>query len=259
MKAKLNGREVNVLEALGPEVYGVADGILAGLEVKDGEFPEKGTAYLLQSEDYPAKDAKAAYKNVVGEAERLGYDNIPALDDITGHDGLVEFKAKFRIERPAPGETAMFFDRVDRLETAYVLEDGATLVEAGTEESEDEMRAHWQDFIIPIPPPPKNAGDELYLTLAYEFYDAIKSGKKRTEYREYTENWVKKILSHPVRTVKFQRGYGGPGRPKPEQMVWTVKKAWLYESGTGVKGDPSNPPKGILPDCIAIDLGKRVS
>ena len=62
-----------------------------------------------------------------------------------------------------------------------------------------------------------------------------------------------------IGTVKFQRGYGGPGRPKPEQMVWTVKKVWLYESDTDQKGDPLNPPEGILPDCIAIDLGCRVS
>lgn len=124
--------------------------------------------------------------------------------------------------------------------------------------SVDEMRQHWLDFILPIPPPPKKANDELYLTLAYEFYDAIKAGTKRTEYRDYTPNRVKKILSHPIRTVKFQRGYGGPGHAAPEQMVWTVERVSLCEAATGQKGDPLNPPEGFLPDCIAIDLGKRL-
>ena len=41
-------------------------------------------------------------------------------------------------------------------------------------------------------------------------------------------------------------------------MVWTVKRVWLYESDMQQKGDPHNPPEGILPDCIAIDLGERI-
>ena len=61
-----------------------------------------------------------------------------------------------------------------------------------------------------------------------------------------------------IRTVKLQRGYGGPGHDVPEQMVWTVKRISLYESITRRSGDPRNPPAGILPDCLAIDLGERV-
>lgn len=88
---------------------------------------------------------------------------------------------------------------------------------------------------------------------------SFSSGEKKTEYRDYTPNWVKKLLSHPIRTVKFQRGYGGPGHAAPEQMVWTVAGISLVESETGVRGDPANPPEGMIPDAIAIDLGERVS
>ena len=114
-------------------------------------------------------------------------------------------------------------------------------------------------MLMPIPPPPASASDELYLVLAYEFYDAIVAGTKKTEYRAYTPNWVKKILSHPIKTVRFQRGYGGPGHPPAEQMVWNVDKVWLYESETEKKADPANPSEGFVPDQIAIDLGTRVS
>ena len=255
MKAKLNGKEVNVIKLSGPEVYGVADELLCGFATEDSELPAKGTVYLFQScEDQ--ETLKSNYLLMVDLARERGDEYIPSLDDIVGLDGLVRFKAQYYVWHPAPGETGITFLKVESLERAYEIDEDGNLVKVETVE---EMRVHWRDFILPIPPPSKSAADELYLTLAYEFYDAIKAGTKKTEYRDYTQNWVKKILSHPIRTVKFQRGYGGPGRPKPEQMVWTVKKVWLYESDTDQKGDPLNPPEGILPDCIAIDLGRRVS
>lgn len=133
---------------------------------------------------------------------------------------------------------------------------------------EAERRANYLDYIIPIPPPPKKWTDELYLTMAYEPYDHIKDGyideadgefkRKTTEFRRYTESWVKKILSHPLKTVRFQRGYGGPGRPKPEQMVWTVKGITLYDSSTRKECSPDKIDVGFIPDFIAIDLGEHM-
>ena len=256
MKARFSGKEVDVLDASGPEVYGVADGLLWGLGVEEREFPAKGTVYLLQtSESATAKELRDTYGNISGLARERGDATVPSLEDIMGFDGFVRFKAQYELVHPAKGETAMSFLKVEKLDRPCEIDGDGNLVPLETVE---EMRSHWRDFILPIPPPSKNASGELFLTLAYEFYDAIKAGTKKTEYRDYTENWVKKILANPVRTVKFQRGYGGPGRGKPEQMVWTVKKVWLYESDTKQKGDPLNPPEGILPDCIAIDLGERV-
>ena len=118
--------------------------------------------------------------------------------------------------------------------------------------------ANWRENLIPIPPPPKNATDEVYLTLDYEYYDMIKSGEKTTEFREYSPYWVKRLLSHPIKTVRFQRGYGGPGHPPPEQMVFKVKDVVLYEIETKKECPPDNPCEGILPTHIAIDLGERI-
>jgi hypothetical protein len=44
MKARFNGKEIDVIEVSGPELYGIADGLLWGVGVEEGEFPDKGTA-----------------------------------------------------------------------------------------------------------------------------------------------------------------------------------------------------------------------
>ena len=126
------------------------------------------------------------------------------------------------------------------------------------EEELEEKRKYWRDYLIPIPPPPKGATDEAYLTLDYKYYDMIKSGEKTTEFREYSPTWVKRLLSHPIKTVRFQRGYGGPGHPPPEQMVYNVKAVLLYEIGTRKECPADNPCEGIMPTHIAIDLGERI-
>ena len=126
------------------------------------------------------------------------------------------------------------------------------------EEELAERRKYWREYLISIPPPPKGATDEVYLTLDYKYYDQIKSGEKTTEFREYSPFWVKRLLSHPIKTVRFQRGYGGPGHPPPEQMVFKVKAVLLYEIGTRKECPADNPCEGILPTHIAIDLGERI-
>ena len=126
------------------------------------------------------------------------------------------------------------------------------------EEELAERRKFWRDYLIPIPLPSKDATDEVYLTLDYKYYDQIKSGEKTTEFREYSPFWVKRLLSHPIKTVRFQRGYGGPGHPPPEQMVFKVKDIVLYEIATKKECPADNPCEGILPTHIAIDLGERI-
>lgn len=127
-------------------------------------------------------------------------------------------------------------------------------------EKREEMRKYYKEFILPIPKPSPTKPTELYLTMAYEPYDLIKKGEKVTEFRAYCETWVKRILANmgTLRTVKFQRGYGGPGRPKPEQMIWTIKKIDLYDIETRESSDPINVKEGFLPTHIAIDLGVRM-
>lgn len=125
------------------------------------------------------------------------------------------------------------------------------------EKEDAERMKHWRDYILPIPACPKHYSTELYLTLAYEPYDFIKNGEKRTEFRSYTPLWVQRILSHPLSTVRLQRGYGGAGRPKPEQMTFEIKGIKLYDIRTGTETDPYKP-EPIIPTHFAIDLGRRL-
>ena len=118
---------------------------------------------------------------------------------------------------------------------------------------------NWKKHLLDLPDEKKcaSAHEEVYLTLAYEPYDLIKSGEKDYEFRGYTQRYVDRLLTGRVKRVKFQRGYGGPGRPKPEQMVWTVKTISLYDITTRKLTDPWNPEQ-IVPTHIAIELGKRI-
>ena len=121
-----------------------------------------------------------------------------------------------------------------------------------------DMRRFYKDYIIPVPPPPKSFSTEVFLVLRYDAYDAIKAGAKTTEFRDYNEYYVAKLLSHPIKTVRFQRGYGSRGGAKPEQMVWSVKAVSLYDEGTRKECRPGEEPEGFLASHITIDLDRRI-
>lgn len=93
-----------------------------------------------------------------------------------------------------------------------------------------------------------------YLVLAGEFYDAIESGEKTIEYRDFTKYNINRTIG--LKTVRFNRGYGSKGKP-PKQMKWEVKKVVLLD-GDDNECDPFNVPKDFLPTTIAIHLGKRM-
>ena len=112
--------------------------------------------------------------------------------------------------------------------------------------------------LLPIPRPPAKLNPEVYLTMAYEPYDDIEKGEKTTEFREYNEYYVRKLLSQPLRTVRFQRGYGGPGHDAPRQMRWSVKDIDYYNINTGKSAPLDNVPEGFRPTHIAIDLDARI-
>ena len=87
-----------------------------------------------------------------------------------------------------------------------------------------------------------------------EYYDAIESGRKATEYRDLTPRNLS--LSIGIKTVKFQRGYGHPGHP-PRQMRFEVSSVRLLDASDR-ECDPYAIPTNFLATTIAINLGKRV-
>lgn len=66
----------------------------------------------------------------------------------------------------------------------------------------------------------RSKSGEGCFVLKGEFYDAIEAGRKTTEYRDLTPRNLS--LSIGIKTVKFQRGYGHPGKP-PKRMRYEVK------------------------------------
>lgn len=97
----------------------------------------------------------------------------------------------------------------------------------------------------------KSKSPDGYLVLAGEPYDAIESGEKKIEYRDFTEYNLKRTIG--IKTVRFNRGY----KKNAPQMQWEVTKVAL-EDGAGGECDPSGVPDDFWPVRIAIHLGKRI-
>ena len=148
------------------------------------------------------------------------------------------------------------------IEDKQALQSELEAMMIGDEEDEEEGN---ERFILPEP----SAGsDQIYAPLNYEFYEAIESGEKKVEYREYTDNWAKKLLSRPMKTIKFSRGYGHAGE-KPRQMVFAIEHIGIvdansemeisarHEDGSLVGEADANP--SFTPTHFAIHLGDRLS
>ena len=48
----------------------------------------------------------------------------------------------------------------------------------------------------------------LVLTLKKEWFDLIRSGKKKVEYREYKTYWIKRLVGKEYDYIEFRNGYG---------------------------------------------------
>ena len=97
----------------------------------------------------------------------------------------------------------------------------------------------------------KSKTPDGYLVLKGEFYDAIDSGRKRVEYRDFTEYNLKRTIG--IKTIRFNRGYV----KNAPQMKWEVEKVVLLDADDN-ECDPFNVPDGFWPTAIAIHLGKRM-
>ena len=100
----------------------------------------------------------------------------------------------------------------------------------------------------------RSKSGEGYFVLKGEYYDAIEAGRKTTEYRDLTPRNLS--LSIGIKTVKFQRGYGHPGKP-PKQMRFEVKSVRLLDASDR-ECDPYAIPPGFIATTIAIHLGRRI-
>ena len=70
----------------------------------------------------------------------------------------------------------------------------------------------------------KSSTADGFLVLAGEFYDAIESGEKTVETREFSAYNLKRTIG--LTSVRLQRGYGHPGKP-PKKMRYEVTRVML--------------------------------
>lgn len=82
----------------------------------------------------------------------------------------------------------------------------------------------------------------LHLVLKGRWYDLIKSGHKKYEYREVKPYWDKRLFSKPYTHVCFRRGY------TQEKMLFKL---------TGIEKSTDRNDLGI-PDVYKIGIGERV-
>ena len=79
--------------------------------------------------------------------------------------------------------------------------------------------------------------------LAFKWYDAIKSGRKKTEYRDISSYWTNHlfkggdICGQRASFIKFSRGYS------KQNMTWSIRRIDISEDD----------------GCYIIRLGRRIS
>ena len=108
-----------------------------------------------------------------------------------------------------------------------------------------------------VPPEPST---EVYLTLAYKFYDDIARGVKLVEYRDFYK-WCPRLLTGNLKTVKFSRGYTA------QQMRWEISYIGVIDiHGKEIAAfmpdgtmNPEGAAESFHPQYIALHLGKRIS
>lgn len=227
---------------------------------------KKGSVEYAREEDYIDDD-----EDFDGDDEEAVSPEIAALQAKIA--ALPKFPIDVIDKRTSAGEPLIVVDvrKADCVETEEeksweaVANEQEKLEDMIAEIEEKEARLEQEEYerthpftLLPIPPPPKTRNTEVYLTMAYEPYDDIEKGEKTTEFREYSEYYVKKLLSQPIKTIRFQRGYGGPGHDAPRQMRWSVKNIEYYNINTGKSAQLDNVPEGFRPTHIAIDLDARI-
>ncbi len=83
----------------------------------------------------------------------------------------------------------------------------------------------------------------LDLVLKSEWYDLIKSGNKKHEYREIKEYWSRRLFAKPYSHVRFRRGY--------------TRENMLFELiGIEITTDKNDLN---LPEVYKICLGARIA
>lgn len=70
----------------------------------------------------------------------------------------------------------------------------------------------------------------LHLNLKGEYFDAIKDGTKKEEYRLYNDHWRKRLIHREYDGILVKRGY--PKKTDTSKMLERVWRGWTIKEIT---------------------------
>ena len=107
---------------------------------------------------------------------------------------------------------------------------------------------------------PRLKGKTAYLVVKAEYFRAIASGEKTSEFRQASPFWIDR-LDDSVTEAVFQLGYGTGGKP-PERMRFKVVGLAIHDTlhNTVIPYPKSKDdiPKGFRACLIEVKLGERI-
>lgn len=93
--------------------------------------------------------------------------------------------------------------------------------------------------------------DTLTLPLKGEYFDAIKAGTKRTEFRRVNDYWTKRLVGRTYRKVVLTRGY-----PKANDSSRRLERDWRGCTVATI----THPHFGAAPVTVfAIDVSDGIA
>ena len=107
---------------------------------------------------------------------------------------------------------------------------------------------------------PRLKGKTAYFVVKAEYFRAIASGEKTSEFRQASPFWIDR-LDDSVTEAVFQLGYGTGGKP-PERMRFKVVGLAIHDTLHNMvipyPKSKDDIPKGFRACLIEVKLGERI-
>jgi len=107
---------------------------------------------------------------------------------------------------------------------------------------------------------PKKKCKATYLVVKAEYFNAIASGEKTSEFRQASPHWIDR-LDNSVKEAVFQLGYGSGGKPPPRmrfKVVGIFIHDTLHQTVIPYPRSVDEIPDGFRSCLIEVKLGERL-
>jgi len=107
---------------------------------------------------------------------------------------------------------------------------------------------------------PRKKTKVAYFVVKKEYYEAIASGEKTSEFRQASPHWIDR-LDDSVSEAVFQLGYGSGGLPPPRMRFRVTGLAihdTIHNKVIPYPKSTDEIPKGFRSCLIEVKLGERI-